>query len=283
MQDRTKFISYLSPAKLNLGLKVVGVRPDGYHLLNTVFCFIDLFDKIDIQIVADKKISLISHNQAWHYSKDLAYKAAVSLQQYTNCNFGANIRVSKVIPSGAGLGGGSSNAATALIALNHLWQLNLDLATLHQIGLSLGADVPFFLYGKNAFATGIGDIFTPIDIIDTYFVLIKPDIHIPTSQIFKHFKMTSFDYDSCNYLDLLQSKINDLQPIALNLYPELNNLIDNLTVYGKPVMTGSGSVFYLSFSDKLLANNVANKLKKMYNVYFVKSIKASPLLDSKNV
>ncbi|MCX8515098.1 MAG: 4-(cytidine 5'-diphospho)-2-C-methyl-D-erythritol kinase [Burkholderiales bacterium] len=283
MQDRSKFISYLSPAKLNLGLKVVGIRDDGYHLLNTVFCLINLFDKIDIQIVSNKKISLISHNQAWHYSTDLAYKAARYLQEFTACEFGANIKVNKVIPSGAGLGGGSSNAATVLIALNHLWNLNLDYSTLHQIGIKLGADVPFFLYGRNAFATGIGDVFQAIDIEDKYYILIKPDCNISTSQIFKHYKFNAEAIKSYNYLELLNNPVNDLQPIALKLYPELNNLIDTIILHGNPVMTGSGSVFYLSFTDKNIANNVANKLKKMYNVYFVNSIKASPLLDDKNV
>ena len=175
-----QFHSVLSPAKLNLGLKVIGKRPDGYHLLKSVFCLIDLYDKIDIQITLNGKVSLIEHQQAWFYQKDLAYKAAILLQEYSGCTKGANIKIKKVIPSGAGMGGGSSNAATVLIILNHLWETGLTTDELLGLGAQLGADVPFFIRGRNALVEGIGEIITPIELPELYFVIIKPDFHAPT-------------------------------------------------------------------------------------------------------
>lgn len=275
MNNRTRFVNYLSPAKLNLGLKVIGKRDDGYHLLNTIFCLIDLFDQIQIQVLAKEQISLVEHNQAWHFSTDLAYKAAKLLQQESGCTLGANIKVKKVIPSGAGLGGGSSNAATVLIALNHLWGINWDTNKLIELGRKLGADVPFFIYGKNAFATGIGDIFSEINIPESYFILIKPDFQIPTKRIFANIEKFSDEVPSPE--SLLLSLDNDLQDIAIKLYPALTTIIEDLSAYGKIVMTGSGSTLYLHFSDLKSANKVAHEIGKRYNTYLVKTINQSPV------
>ncbi len=278
MVDKTKFIIYLSPAKLNLGLRVVGRRPDGYHLLNTVFCLIDLFDQIEIQVIDKPQISLIEHNQAWSYTTDLGYKAAKLLQETTNSQFGANIKIKKTIPSGAGLGGGSSNAATVLLALNHLWQLNLTQDKLIELGITLGADVPFFIYGQNAFATGIGDVFSPITLKDEFFVLVKPKFHIPTKNIFSAIEHFSEAFDELDApQELLDNPHNDLQDVAIKLYPRLENIIDDLKIFGKPIMTGSGSAIYLRFSNLKDANKVAQEIGKRYNIYLVKNLNKSPL------
>ena len=277
MEERTKFITYLSPAKLNLGLKVVGKRPDGYHLINTVFCLIDLFDLVHIQVISNNKISLIDHHKPWQYHTDLAFRAAKLLQEATKCNLGANIKIDKVIPSSAGLGGGSSNAATVLIALNHLWQLNLCNEKLIELGLQLGADVPFFIYGENAYATGIGDKFSAIKIPKWYFVLIKPEFQIATKNIFE---ALNFKYSSTNSYspqNLLDSLDNDLQQIAIWLYPELNDIIQDLSNLSKVAMTGSGSVLFLRFENFEDANKVASKLRKRYNSYLVKSMDSSQI------
>jgi len=278
MEDRTKFIAYLSPAKLNLGLKVVGKKSDGYHLLNTIFCLIDLFDLINIQIIDTPRISLINHQQAWSYTKDLTFKAAKLLQEITNCKLGANIKVDKVIPSGAGLGGGSSNAATVLIALNHLWQLNLSKAELVNIGRQLGADVPFFIHGKNAYATGIGDEFSNINLPQMYFLLIKPNFHIPTRDIFTTLNFRQPLLENTSPEILLTTMENDLQAIAIKLHPKLGQIIKELSVFGRTVMTGSGSVVFLRFPDENSANKVAQQLGKSYNTYLLKSMETSPTL-----
>lgn len=280
MQNRTKFITYLSPAKLNLGLKVVGKRPDGYHLLKTIFCLIDLFDVMHIQIINTPQISLIEHMQAWPYNKDLAYKAAKLLQEATDCRLGVNIKVNKVIPSGAGLGGGSSNAATILVALNHLWQLNLPTEKLIELGRILGADVPFFIHGKNAYATGIGDEFTDLTLPEKYYVLVKPAFHIPTRDIFKALTIGHTDTNLINSKTLLQAPENDLQPVAEQLYPGLKKILKDLSNLGNPIMTGSGSVVFLQFDEQKDANKVALELGKSYNTYLVKSIDVSPIFTS---
>ena len=273
-----KFETFLSPAKLNLGLKVVGKQDDGYHLLNTIFCLIDLYDRIDIQLTSNGKISLIEHEQAWSYKKDLSYRAAHLLQEYTGTQLGANIRIKKVIPSGAGLGGGSSNAATVLVVLNQLWNTKLSDEILINLGRTLGADIPFFIYGKNAFATGIGDIFTPINLPPMYFVIVKPNFHIPTRDIFVNLEL-DFEQISKNIIvpeELLLSLENDLEPVACKLYPELNQIVNDLSQYGKAQMTGSGSCVYLQFNDKNIAKKVAISLEVRYNTYLVEALQSSP-------
>lgn len=281
MIDKTKFITYLSPAKLNLGLRVVGKRLDGYHILNTIFCLIDLFDQIEIQIIDIPQISLIEHNQAWTYATDLGYKAAKLLQKETGCQFGANIKIKKTIPSGSGLGGGSSNAATVLLALNHLWQLNLSQEKLIELGRTLGADVPFFIYGQNAFASGIGDIFSPISLPTEYFLLVRPEFHIPTKNIFRALEnISTLSSENTPIEWLLDNPHNDLQDVAVKIYPVLRNIIDDLSCFGKPNMTGSGSVLFLRFSDLKDANKVAQEIGKSYNTYLVKSLNRSPVFTT---
>ena len=282
MTHRNNFATYLSPAKLNLGLKITGKRPDGYHLLKTVFCLIDLFDEIDIQVTDNGKISLIDHRQAWPYHHDLIYRAAILLHEFGKPKFGVNINVQKTIPSGAGLGGGSSNAATLLIVLNRLWNINATHDELMLLGARLGADVPFFIYGKNAVATGIGDIFTPIDIEEQYFVLVQPSFHIPTKNIFSHlnFNMNQINHEEISTEKLISTHENDLFATAIKLYPQLLEIRDELQEYGKPAMTGSGSTMYLSFLEKNIAKKVAKKLENRYNTYLVKRLEHSPLQHS---
>jgi 4-diphosphocytidyl-2-C-methyl-D-erythritol kinase len=272
-----KFHSVLSPAKLNLGLRVVGKRDDGYHLLKSVFCFIDLCDIIDTQITTNGKISLIEHNQAWFYQKDLSYKAAKLLQEFTNCNLGANIKIKKVIPSGAGMGGGSSNAATVLLVLNQLWNTNLSILQLHNLGMQLGADVPFFISGKNALIEGIGDIITPIHIPQLYFVIIKPQFHIPTKDVFTNLDIDFSRISSQDITidELISQKTNDLEISAKKIYPQLNDIFSELKQFGTPTMTGSGSCIYFTFSDKNIAKELAKKLETRYNIFLAASLPVS--------
>lgn len=274
-----QFHNVLSPAKLNLGLKIVGKRPDGYHLLKSIFCLIDLCDRMEIQITDNGKISLIEHHQAWFYQKDLAYRAAGLLQQHTNCKLGANIKIKKVIPSGAGMGGGSSNAATVLIVLNQLWNTGLNCQELMHLGLQLGADVPFFIQGKNALVEGIGEIITPIELPELYFVIIKPQIHIPTREIFANLSLdfTNLNPDLVTITQLLTEKPNDLASVARAIHPELNPIFSELNQYGNAVMTGSGSCIYLSFTEKNLAKSIANILSTRYNTFLAASLPASPI------
>lgn len=276
-----QYHSFLSPAKLNLGLRIVGKRADGYHLLKSVFCFINILDKVDIQITENGKISLIEHNQAWFYQTDLSYKAAKLLQETTGCKLGANIRLRKVIPSGAGMGGGSSNAATVLIVLNQLWQTGLSQEELSKLGLKLGADIPFFIKGVNALVEGVGEIITAIEIPQMYFVIVKPSFHVPTRDIFANVNYEkNFSSNDANLItidELLTKKENDLEKIAKKIYPALDTLFMKLNQYGKPVMTGSGSCVYLSFFDKDEAKKVAKVLKVRYNTFLAERLTGSPV------
>lgn len=270
--------SYLSPAKLNLGLSIVGKRPDGYHLLETIFCLIDLFDTIEIELTHTPEISLIEHKQVWSQAEDLSYKAACLLQSYSKVTKGAKIKVIKHIPIGGGLGGGSSNAATVLLALNWLWGLNYSKEKLQSLALKLGADVPFFILGRSALAQGIGEVLSHIAIPQYYFILIQPDFGINTKEIFNNLNYPiGFNKVLPNYQELLHSKTNDLLPIAINLYPQLKTLIDELQLYGEVYMTGSGSTLYLCFSNLVATKKVAKLLNLRYNIYLVKNIQCSPL------
>lgn len=274
-----QFQTFLSPAKLNLGLKIVGKRQDGYHLLKSIFCLIDLYDKIDIQVTTNGKISLIEHNQAWFYQKDLAYKAAVLLQTHTATRYGANIRVKKLIPSGAGMGGGSSDAATVLMVLNHLWQTNIDSKAMLALGLELGADVPFFINGYNALVSGIGEMVEEVQLPQLYFVIIKPEFHTATRDIYTNLALdfSKIDTDLITFDSLLAHKENDLELVVKKLYPQINAIFSELSQYGTPVMTGSGSAIYLAFDDKISAKRLANILAPRYNTYLVASLPVSPV------
>jgi 4-diphosphocytidyl-2-C-methyl-D-erythritol kinase len=276
-----KFTNFLSPAKLNLGLKIVGKRHDGYHLLKSVFCLIDLYDRIEIQLTDNGKISLIEHNQAWFYQKDLAYRAAVLLQEHTGkITEGANIRIKKIIPSSAGLGGGSSNAAAVLIILNQLWDTGLTTEELCQLGVKLGADVPFFITGKSALVSGIGEIIEPIELPELHFVIIKPEFHASTKQIFESLCLDMNQINATQYsVDyLINSRENDLEKVIKKLFPESNLIFSELQQYGTPALTGSGSCIYLTYTDKNSAKKVANILSPRYNTYLAASIPESPVV-----
>ncbi len=274
---RNAFKTYLAPAKLNLGLKIVGKRKDGYHLLKTIFCLINVFDEIDIQTTLNGKISLIEHNQAWNYKLDLTFRAAAYLQEYAKNigvdtqQMGANIKIRKVIPSGGGMGGGSSDAATVLNALNSLWGLYLSSDVLSQIGLTLGADVPFFIYNKHAFATGIGEVLKDITLPHMYFVIIIPHFPIPTKNIFNNLTIEHINNNCDKEITeeyLINTHENDLLSIATKLYPQLQSIISDIAKYGygAPHMTGSGSVLYLNFNNKESAYGAYMQIKDKYNV-----------------
>lgn len=273
---------FLSPAKLNLGLKIVGKRSDGYHLLKTIFCLIDFYDQINIEIIPNNPaISLVKHHNLWQIETDLAYRAAKLLQDFTKIKTGARIQIKKNIFVGGGMGGGSSNAATVLLALNYLWQTNLSTNELINLGKTLGADVTFFIYGKNALATEIGDEVTPISLPQQYFVLINPGFSTSTKEIFTNLKIDfkKVDSNAITVDYLLATKDNDLENVVANLYPRFNAIIKDLALYGNPRMTGSGSTIYLNYTDIESAKKVAYLLKNSYNPLLVKSLEAASILS----
>ncbi|NYT65487.1 4-(cytidine 5'-diphospho)-2-C-methyl-D-erythritol kinase [Alcaligenaceae bacterium] len=253
-----------APAKINLFLHVVGRRPDGYHLLETAFRFVGLYDYLDFDLRPDGLIRREGGLQDLAEQDDLVVKAALALQQATGTHHGAQINYRKQIPSGGGMGGGSSNAASTLIALNRLWQTGLDRAQLMRIGASLGADVPIFIYGEPAFAQGIGDKFSPLTLPERAYLVIQPAQSVPTVGVFSDpdltrdspcVKMSVFtDWQTNssannwgNYTQLFGH--NDLEPVVLAKYPKIQSAATWLQSQGLYVrMTGSGSCFFAEFA-----------------------------------
>ncbi|MEI7568923.1 MAG: 4-(cytidine 5'-diphospho)-2-C-methyl-D-erythritol kinase [Alcaligenaceae bacterium] len=269
-----------APAKLNLFLHVIGRRADGYHLLQTVFRLIDLADRIDLDVRPDGKIVRETDMVGVPHDEDLVVRAARALQAQTGAKYGAQIRVKKNIPAGGGLGGGSSDAATVLIGLNRLWGTGLSRVALMQLGLTLGADVPVFISGQNAFAQGIGEQLTPLALPERSYVVVQPAQSVPTVTVFGDpdltrdtdpVKMTDFSgvklFDEfCVEIDQKSSfpqdfGSNDLQPVVLKRYPVVRQAVDWLEQAGLNArMTGSGACLFVGFSNVQQAAAVHQKL-----------------------
>lgn len=247
-----------APAKLNLFLHVVGRRPDGHHRLETVFRFVDLQDRLDFERTGDGQIQRVSPNPvALPAEQDLVVRAAQSLQRATGTHYGVRIQYRKVIPAGAGLGGGSSNAASTLLALNRLWGTGLTRADLLALAVSLGADVPVFVYGQCAFATGIGEELTALPLPPRAYCLVLPPWPVATAQVFAAPDLTrnSESVKISVFTDWLESSQgffgrNDLQPVVAKLYPQWGRLLQALQRAGGNFrMTGSGSGLFAEFSS----------------------------------
>ena len=236
-----------APAKLNLFLHIVGRRADGYHLLESVFMLIDWCDTLHFEVRQDGQISREDLSVPLP-ENDLVVRAARALQKHSGTALGAHIAIDKSIPSQAGMGGGSSDAASTLLALNRLWQLNLGLDALLPIGLSLGADVPFFLGGQNAWVSGIGEKISPIDLPAAQFLVVKPSAGLATEQIFLHPDLkrdTEPAIISGFAADAYGFGRNDLQAVAQRICPEIDQALAWLNQMGmKGRMTGSGSAVF---------------------------------------
>ncbi len=246
-----------APAKLNLFLHITGRRPDGYHLLQSVFQLIDWCDTLHFSIRHDGLVS--REDLTWELpADDLVVRAAKALQKHSGCALGVHIGIAKSVPAQAGMGGGSSDAASTLLALNRLWDLNLPAQTLSRIGGELGADVPFFLLGSNAWVEGIGDQLRPVDIPATRFVVVKPEQGLDTKAIFAH-PLLRRDTEAAILEGFVANTFgygrNDLQAVAQELCPGVNLALNWLTSQGlKGRMTGSGSaVFAQALQDVDLA------------------------------
>jgi 4-diphosphocytidyl-2-C-methyl-D-erythritol kinase len=244
---------YPAPAKLNLFLHVVGRRPDGYHLLQSVFRFLDFGDTLEIRVRADSEIRLLAPLPGVAVEQDLCWRAARLLQHHGGCRQGADIRLIKRLPMGGGLGGGSSDAASVLLALNRLWQLDLPRSSLRELGLRLGADVPVFLFGHSAFAEGIGEILTPWTPAPATYLVLVPPVHVATPRIFADPGLTR-NTPSVRIAALLDGYgHNDLEPIACAQYPEIAEYLGWLKPYGEARMTGSGACVFTAFPERARA------------------------------
>ena len=284
-----------APAKLNLFLHVLRRRADGYHELQTVFALIDLADWIDVERREDGQLHR-SGDVVGDVQLDLVMRAARLLQQRTASRFGADIHLSKRIPAGAGLGGGSSDAATTLIVLNRLWNTGLDRQQLAALALELGADVPFFVHGRNAFAEGRGEQLTPLALQPAHYAVIWPQVHVSTKEIFedsgltrntKATKMSDFSAAADPVPQTLRERgetgtpvlfgANDLEAVARRRFPVIDQVLAHLARFGVARMTGSGSaVFAMTANDDLARAAVAD-LPEDWRGWVVRGLAEHPL------
>lgn len=268
-----------APAKLNLFLHVVGRRPDGYHLLQSAFRLIDLADSLSFSLRCDGLLKRTNVVEGVPEHDDLVIRAGALLQAETGCRLGADIQVEKRIPMGGGLGGGSSDAATTLLALNRLWQTRLDRKTLASLGLKLGADVPFFIFGQDAFVQGIGEDLQPLWLVPAWYVLISPRVSIPTREIFAAKELTR-DSEAIKITDFAMSTCrNDLQAVACSRYPEVQDAIDWLGEYSQARMTGSGSCIFAEVASESEASRIVEKCPPQWRAWKTRSIARHPLFD----
>lgn len=248
-----------SPAKLNLFLHITGQRADGYHNLQTIFQFVDYADTLSFTLRDDGLIQLSPTLADVPSDDNLIVKASRALQQASNTHFGADIHLTKIIPMGAGLGGGSSNAATTLLALNALWNLHLPNEKLAELGLKLGADVPIFIYGRAAWAEGVGETFTPLDLPEPVYVVLKPDCKIGTREIFTHAALTRNTPPITVSPHAAQHGNNDCEAIVNELYPPVKHALSWLRQYGNAKLTGTGCCIFVDCSSVEQANKILAK------------------------
>lgn len=272
-------VRYPAPAKLNLFLHVVGRRPDGYHLLQTAFTFIDRRDFLSFTVRDDGHITRVAGPPEIAAKDDLCVRAARLLKAKTGCRYGVAISLEKHLPTGAGLGGGSSDAATTLIVLNRLWCLHLSREALQTIGLELGADVPVFIFGRSAFAEGIGEKLRHTSVPKVWYVVLTPPVHVPTQLIFADPELTR-DSIPIKISDFsLEMSRNDLESVATRHFPEIRQYLQWLEKYAPARMTGSGSAVFGAFSSQAQAETVLNRLPGTMRGFVAEGWSVHPLAD----
>ena len=267
-----------APAKLNLFLHVVGRRADGYHLLQTVFRFIDRADSLRFAPRGDGAIVLATPTPGVPPDSDLTVRAARLLQQATDCQQGATIHLDKCLPMGGGLGGGSSDAATVLLALNHLWQTGLNRRELEKLGLTLGADVPVFIHGRNTFAEGVGEAFTDVDLPPECYLVLHPAVNVPTAAIFGAAELQR-DTPPIHPADWRHGQgSNDLEPVACARFPAVAEHLAWLRKFApQALMTGSGACVFAGFPTRSEAEAVFSRLPAGMTGWLVAGLREHPL------
>ncbi|MEN9455210.1 MAG: 4-(cytidine 5'-diphospho)-2-C-methyl-D-erythritol kinase [Neisseriaceae bacterium] len=277
----TEMLTHLTcpaPAKLNLFLHVTGRRADGYHLLQTVFRFIDFADTLHFGLRTDAEIRHLNPLPGVPADSDLTVRAARLLQAETGCSFGVDIRIDKHLPMGGGLGGGSSDAATTLIALNRMWQLGLSRERLQQLGLSLGADVPVFVFGRNAFAEGVGEALTHVNVPSPWYVVLMPQVEVPTAKIFAAEALTrnTLPIRMAAFPDVLTR--NDLQPVVCEMFPQVQQSINWLSQFAEAKMTGSGACVFAEFDSQQSAQSVLESAPAEFKGVVARGLDQHPML-----
>jgi 4-diphosphocytidyl-2-C-methyl-D-erythritol kinase len=268
-----------APAKLNLFLHITGRRADGYHLLQTLFQFLDHGDELSFEPRPDARIRRISALPGVAPEADLVVRAARLLHQETGCERGVDIRVDKRLPMGGGLGGGSSDAATTLVALNHIWDLGMPEQRLAELGLSLGADVPVFVRGRAAWAEGVGERLLPVELPESWFVVLVPRVNVSTAALFQSAELTR-DCPPITISDFLSgASTNVFEPLVRARYPAVAEALDWLGRHGTARLTGTGGCVFAPFADEPTARAVWDGRPAGWAGFVARGRNRSPLAD----
>ena len=269
-----------APAKLNLFLHVTGRRADGYHELQTVFQFLDMGDVLWFDVTSGGGIELECSLPAIPAGQNLIVRAARRLSDHSGCHQGARIRVDKRLPVGGGLGGGSSDAATTLVALNSLWGLGLDDDELARLGLQLGADVPVFVHGAAAWAEGVGEKLTPLpELAEPWYLVVYPEVSVSTAEIFSDSQLTRNAHPLKIPAFIAGAGVNHLEPVVVRRYPEVGKALNWLSKNQPARMTGSGACVFAPCKDRHQAESILKQLPVPWTGFVARGCNRSPLLE----
>lgn len=280
-------ITIQAPAKLNLFLHITGQREDGYHLLQTVFQFLDYADTITLSVRDDSNINRLTDLSGVQADDDLVVKAAKLLQRHCSSQKGADISVDKVLPMGGGLGGGSSNAASVLVGLNHLWQCGLNQQELMSLGVQLGADVPVFIFAQSAWAEGVGERLEAIELPEKWFLVLKPQINVSTAKVFSSSQLQR-DCSTITIRDFLQGQTsieNVCEKPVREMYPEVDQALNDLARYvvdnekAQAKLTGTGACVFAAFDSKEEAEQAFSALSEKWDGFVAKGMNQTPLRE----
>ena len=273
----TATLSLPAPAKLNLFLHVTGQRDDGYHTLQTLFQFLDYGDTLHFSSRSDGKIALLSDLPGVDAEDNLIVRAARLLKEASSTPLGADIKLDKILPMGGGIGGGSSDAATTLLGLNHLWQTGLSIDQLAELGIRLGADVPVFVRGHAAWAEGVGEQLTPVELEEPWFLVVAPDCPVSTAEIFSDERLTRYSSPITLAAFVAGGGRNDCLPVVTTRYPEIRNTLILLNKYCEAKMTGTGSCLFGAFPNEREADKVRARLPATLRSFVARGCNVSPL------
>lgn len=269
--------TWSAPAKLNLFLHITGRRPDGYHLLQTVFQFLDYADQLTFNITDNGKVMQMTPLSGVDEGDDLTVRAAILLQAETKTEKGVEIYLNKSIPVGAGLGGGSSDAATTLLVLNELWGANLERARLVELALQLGADVPVFVAGHAAWAEGVGEILTPIEPEERWYAVMVPPVQVSTQRVFEELGLTAYGPPS-KIRDFHAGRVrNDLEAVVRRCYPDVDRALQWLAQFGEARITGSGACVYLPVKDQGEGAQIVERRPEWLEGFVARGVNRHPL------
>lgn len=274
-----KTLTISAPAKLNLFLHITGQREDGYHLLQTVFQFLDYADSISLTLREDGHLYRVSNLAGVAAENDLVVKAAKLIQKHCNTGLGVDISVEKRLPMGGGLGGGSSNAASVLVALNYLWECGLSQDELMDLGMQLGADVPVFIFAQSAWAEGVGERLKSIDLPKKWFLVLKPKINVSTAKVFSNSQLRR-DCSTITIRDFLAGQTENVceKPVR-KMYPEVDQALIDLAQYGESKLTGTGACVFAAFDNREQAEKAFAELSVKWDGFVAQGMNQTPLRE----